>query len=220
MTDKTAKSGKPSEEVDSEKKLIDHPDHAKKQAKKTTKPNLTKKELETALKEAKAQTEKYKTQLAYLQAEHENYTKSMERREANLRLQANRDLILTLLPILDDLERAQLMVPQIKVNEPFIKGLTMLVENLKSVLDNAGVKLIECEGQVFDPLRHEAVVREESDSLAPNTVIKELRKGYLLKGALLRPSMVKIAVAPASSSKAEANKDEKKTSAKNVSSTE
>jgi molecular chaperone GrpE len=220
MTDKSAKSSKPSKEMDSEKKLAAGPDPAKKQAKKTTKPKLAKKEQKTALEEAKAQAEKYKSQLAYLQAEYENYAKSMERREANLRLQANRDVILSLLPILDDLERAQLMVPQIEVNEPFINGFTMLVENLKSALEHAGVKLIECEGQVFDPLRHEAVVREESDSIAPNTVIEELRKGYLLKGALLRPSMVKITVAPASSSKAEVNKDKTKTSAKNVSSTD
>jgi molecular chaperone GrpE len=165
---------------------------------KTDKPikKLTKKELEQALEEAQAQIEKQKTKLTYLQADHENLVKSMERHTANLRLQANRDLILTLLPILDDLERAQIMVPQIEVNTPFIEGFSMLVENLKTALEDAGVKPIECEGKTFDPLRHEAVVREESKDIPPNTIIEELRKGYLLKGTLLRPSMVKIVVAP------------------------
>ena len=167
--------------------------------KKTKKPDPqkkpTKRQLTKALKDAEAQVMKYKTQLAYVQADHENYVKSMERREANLQLQANRDLILSLLPVLDDLERAQFMVPQIEANKPFIDGLSMLVGNLKTALENAGVTVIECEGKPFDPLRHEAVVREESKTEPPNTVLEELRKGYLLKGMLLRPSMVKISVA-------------------------
>lgn len=164
--------------------------------KKAEKPKVTKKQLEKALDEAQAEVEKFKTQLAYVQADHENYVKTMEKHKTQLRLQANRDLILSLLPILDDLERSQIMVPQIEMNAPFIKGLSMLVDNLKATLQNAGVKPISCEGQAFDPLRHEAVVREETSEVPNNTVIEELRKGYLLKGALLRPSMVKIAITP------------------------
>ena len=164
--------------------------------KKAEKPKVTKKQLEKALDEAQAEVEKFKTRLAYVQADHENYVKSMEKHKTQLRLQANRDLILSLLPILDDLERAQIMVPQIEMNAPFIEGLSMLVDNLKTTLQNVGVKSITCEGQSFDPLRHEAVVREETSEVPPNTVIEELRKGYLLKGALLRPAMVKIAIAP------------------------
>lgn len=165
-------------------------------SKKAVKSKVTKKQLEKALVEAKTEVEKYKTRLAYVQAEHENYVKSMEKHRTKLQLQANRDLILALLPILDDLERAQIMVPQIEMNAPFIEGLNMLVDNLKNTLQNVGVKPITCEGQSFDPLRHEAVVREETSKVSPNTVIEELRKGYLLKGALLRPSMVKISIEP------------------------
>ncbi|MFX0168514.1 MAG: nucleotide exchange factor GrpE [Candidatus Hodarchaeota archaeon] len=152
--------------------------------------------LEQTISEAKNEVENYKVKLAYMQAEHQNYVKSMEKRETQLRLQANRDLILRLLPILDDLERAQIMIPHIEANEPFIRGLQMVVENLKSTFTDAGVTRIICKGQPFDPLRHEAVVREESTDNPPNTVLEELRKGYLLKGELLRPAMVKIAIAP------------------------
>jgi molecular chaperone GrpE len=167
-------------------------------SKKIAKPKVTKKQLEKALGEAKTEVEKYKTKLAYVQADHENYVKSMEKHQTQVRLQANRDLILALLPILDDLERAQIMVPQIEMNAPFIEGLSMLVDNLRTTLQNVGVKPITCENQSFDPLRHEAVVREETSEVPSNTVIEELRKGYLLKGVLLRPSMVKIAIAPKS----------------------
>jgi len=165
-------------------------------SKEAVKSKVTKKQLEKTLVEAKTEVEKYKTKLAYVQADHANYVKTMEKHQTQLRLQANRDLILALLPILDDLERAQIMVPQIEMNTPFIEGLSMLVDNLKNTLQNVGVKPITCEGQSFDPLRHEAVVREETSEVPPNTVIEELRKGYLLKGTLLRPSMVKIAIAP------------------------
>ncbi len=205
-------------EIAKDKKLADDPNPRKKTPTESKKPKkLTKKQLLQALEEAQTKVAKYKTQLAYVQAEHENYVKSMERREVNLRLQANRDLILTLLPILDDLERSQLMVPRIEANDPFIEGLSMLVDNLKSALAQAGVTPIECTGESFDPLRHEAVVREESTKVPPNTVVEELRKGYLLKGSLLRPSMVKIAIAPNTQPQAEQKIEEPQESANNVS---
>jgi molecular chaperone GrpE len=198
VTDTPEDANKPPEPQEGENKIVDDSASEKTTSKAPTKPKtLTKRQLQKALEEAKAQVQKHKTQLAYMQAEHENYVKMMERRDTNIRLQANRELLLALLPILDDLERAQLMVPQIEANNPFIEGLAMLETNLKSALTNAGVKKIECKGQPFDPLRHEAVVREETTIYPTNTVIEELRKGYLLKGVLLRPSMVKIAVAPA-----------------------
>jgi molecular chaperone GrpE len=174
------------------KKKSETPPKKEKSHEETEEPET----LEHALAEAKAEVEKYKTKLAYMQAEHENYVKAMKKLEGQLRLQANRDLILRMLPILDDLERAQLMVPHLEENEPFISGLQMVVDNLKGALTDAGVTPIICEGKSFDPLRHEAVVREESTEHAPNIVVAELRKGYLLKGELLRPAMVKITVAP------------------------
>lgn len=161
---------------------------------KVEKPKLSKKQLEKLLQTERDRVEKIQTKLAYLQAEYDNYVKSMSKREEQLRQQANHSLILNLLPVLDDLERAQLMVPRIEANEPYIEGLNMVVKNLKTAFKSAGVKHIECEGQPFDPLRHEAVVREETNQYPANTVIEELRKGYLLKGAMLRPAMVKIAI--------------------------
>ena len=164
--------------------------------------------LEEALAAAKAETEKFKSKLAYMQAEHENYVKAMKKHEGQLRLHANRDLILRLLPILDDLERAQIMIPHLEENEPFIAGLEIVVNNLKAAFTDAGVTPIVCEGKTFDPLRHEAIVREESSKHTPNTVMAELRKGYLLKGELLRPAIVKITVAPKSAPESTASTPE------------
>lgn len=211
MTQKPREQSEAAKSEGDASRLVDDKTSPQTKDTKKAKPSrITKKQLEKGLKKAQEQSEKYKTQLAYLQADHENYVKSMKRREETLRLQANRDLILSLLPVLDDLERAQIMVPQIESNKPFTDGLQMVVENLKTALMNAGVKPIISEGQSFDPLRHEAVVREESTKVPPNTVIEELRKGYLLKGVLLRPSMVKIAIAPTPNQEEGKNSQSKK----------
>jgi molecular chaperone GrpE len=154
-------------------------------------------ELEAALQAEQQRVQDLQSKMAYLQAEFQNSVKALERRQSQFIEQANRELVLHLLPVLDDLERASIMVPAIRENQPFTEGLAMVVEGFRAVLESAGVKRIQCEGQAFDPLRHEAVAREETTQYAPSTVIEELQKGYLLKGNLLRPSLVRIAVQPA-----------------------
>lgn len=160
-------------------------------------------ELEAALQAERQRVQDLQTKMAYLQAEFQNSMKALERRQNQFIEQANRELVLRLLPVLDDLERAGIMVPAIEENQPFTEGLAMVVEGFRAALEAAGVKLIECQGQAFDPLRHEAVAREETAQYAPNTVIEELQKGYLLKGSLLRPSLVRIAVQPAAAAEKE-----------------
>lgn len=154
-------------------------------------------ELEAALQAEQQHVQDLQSKMAYLQAEFQNSVKALERRQSQFIEQANRELILRLLPVLDDVERARIMVPAIKENQLFTEGLSMVLEGFRAALESAGVKRIECEGQAFDPLRHEAVAREETTQYAPNTVIEELQKGYLLRGSLLRPSLVRIAVKPA-----------------------
>jgi molecular chaperone GrpE len=177
-------------------KTASKPAHTVSAEKSSKIADMTKKELVEALEAAQKRVDDFKTQLAYLQAEYANSIKAFERREAQLVQQANRDLVLQLLPVLDDLERARVMVPLIEANEPFIEGLEMVIKSFKAALQAAGVKPIECQGQNFDPLRHEAISHEETTEHPPNMVIEELRRGYLLKGSLLRPSLVKIAKQP------------------------
>ncbi len=172
---------------------------------------ISREELETALIQAQEQAEDFKTRLAYLQAEHQNYQKAMEKREKQVIEQANRSLILQLLPVIDDLERAELLAPRIPENKPFIEGLQMVINGFKEALRSAGVQTIVAEGKEFDPLRHEIISREETTTYKPKTVIEELRKGYLLKGELLRPTMVKVAVAPPAKAKKSKTKKDKHT---------
>jgi molecular chaperone GrpE len=158
-------------------------------------------ELETALQGERQRVQDLQTKMAYLQAEFQNSMKALERKQSQFVEQANRDLVLRLLPVLDDLERASIMVPAVPENQPFIEGLAMVLQGFRAALESAGVKSIECKGQTFDPLRHEAVAREETTQYSPNTVMEELRKGYLLRGSLLRPSLVRVAVQPVAAPK-------------------
>jgi len=153
-------------------------------------------ELDAALQAERQRVQDLQTKMAYLQAEFQNSMKALERKQSQFVEQANRELVRRLLPVLDDLERASIMVPAVQENQPFVEGLMMVLQGFREALESAGVKPIQCQGQPFDPLRHEAVAREETTQHAPNTVIEELQKGYLLKGSLLRPSLVKIAVQP------------------------
>ncbi len=152
--------------------------------------------IEELLEAERKRVEELQTKLAYQQAEHANAVKAIERRRVQFIEQANRELLLQLLPVLDDLELSFLVVPMIEVNKSYIEGLKMVLEGFKATLMAAGVTTIKCEGQPFDPLRHEIISREETTEHPPNNIIEELRKGYLLKGKLLRTSLVKIAVPP------------------------
>lgn len=152
--------------------------------------------IEELLEVERKRVEELQTKLAYQQAEHVNAIKAMERRRAQIIEQANRGLLLQLLPVLDDLELSFLMVPITDMNQQLIEGLKMVIKGFKATLKAAGVTPIKCEGQPLDPLRHEIISREETTEHPPNMIIEELRKGYLLKGKLLRTSLVKIAVAP------------------------
>ncbi|MFX1475701.1 MAG: nucleotide exchange factor GrpE [Promethearchaeota archaeon] len=196
-TPEPSKQAAESEETTSEPKEVDASSEAAGTPKSDTEePKPQPPSIEELLEIERKRVEELETKLAYQKAEHVNALKAMERRRAEVIEQANRDLLLQLLPVLDDLELAFLMVPVTDVNQQLIEGLKMVIAGFKATLKAAGVTPIECEGKSFDPLRHEVISQEATTEHSPNKILEELRKGYLLKGKLLRTSLVKIAVAP------------------------
>jgi molecular chaperone GrpE len=73
----------------------------------------------------------------------------------------------------------------------------MTINQFRKALENFGVKPINAIGENFDPNLHQAMGQVESAKQAPNTVVSEFQKGYLLHDRLLRPSLVMVARAPA-----------------------
>ncbi len=121
-----------------------------------------------------------------------NYRKRSERDMSDLVRTANAGLILRLLPVLDDLDRATQTVPSDLRGQPWVDGIALITRKMLSELESEGLKPIEAMGKPFDPNVHDAVIHEETDKYPDGSVIGELQKGYTLNGRVLRPALVKV----------------------------
>jgi molecular chaperone GrpE len=129
-------------------------------------------------------------------AELENFKKRTIRdKEDSIRF-ANEYLIRDLLPMLDNLERAVAHAKGGGNGRPLVDGVEMVLKGFFEVLGKHGVTQISAAGQPFDPAKHEAMAQVETDAYAPNTVVEEHHKGYLLHERLLRPALVSVAKSP------------------------
>jgi molecular chaperone GrpE len=145
--------------------------------------------LQKALADEKEKAEKYLSNWQRSQADLENWIKRAEREKSEIIESANRMLILDLLPILDDFERALASPPVELDGENWTEGIRLIYNRFKAVLETYGLAEIKAEGEQFDPQFHEAVGQVEGEE---GTVVEELRKGYKFRGKLLRPSMVMV----------------------------
>lgn len=138
-------------------------------------------------------------------ADMENYRKRVQREKEDLSRFANENLLRELLPVLDNLERAIEHARSDQASSGILQGVEMTLSQLAKVLEKAGIKPVAAVGEPFDTARHEAIGQEESSEHAPQTVLRELQKGYLLNGRLLRPAMVLLAKAPPAAAPAQDN---------------
>jgi molecular chaperone GrpE len=127
-------------------------------------------------------------------AEFDNYRKRIERERREQADHAIAGLLLELLQIVDDFDRA-LTADAAGSTGSYRKGVELIHTKLHDLLTKHGVKAIDALGADFDPNLHQAVMHEPADGHRDNEVIGELRKGYTLNERLLRPSMVKVAKA-------------------------
>jgi molecular chaperone GrpE len=125
-------------------------------------------------------------------AEFDNYRKRIDRERREQAEGAASDLLVDILPVVDDLERA-LQIPASGDTEAYRKGVELIHRQLLEVLRRRGVKPMDVVGVPFDPRFHQAVSQESSKKHREGEIIEELRRGYLLGDRLLRPAMVKVA---------------------------
>lgn len=162
-------------------------------------------EIETLKSELKAERERandYLNQLRYLKADFDNYQRRTKREIAEIIEFANERLILRLLTQIDDLERAVGSADKAE-KTVLVNGLKLILTELKRTLTDEGLQEIPSQGEPFNPEIHEASAVIHSNEYPDQTVVEEMRKGYMLKGKVVRPSMVKV-------SKRSAEKIEKK----------
>lgn len=127
-------------------------------------------------------------------ADLENYRRRVQKEKEDLMKYGNECLLTEILPVLDNMERALDHASEESLSA-VIEGVNLTRSMLLSVLKKFGVEPIEAKGAAFDSAYHQAMCQVESDDVAPNSIIEEYQKGYLLNDRLLRPAMVSVAAA-------------------------
>lgn len=129
-----------------------------------------------------------------LMAEMQNIKRRNDEEISRLCKYDGEKLILKLLPIVDNFERAISLDDRDLSDEvsKFLSGFKMIYTNLVSILQELEVKEIECKGLEFDPNKMEAVLTESDKSLPSNVVLEVLQKGYTYKDKVIRVAMVKV----------------------------
>lgn len=164
-----------------------------------------KNEIEAARMEASNNWDLYLRERADL----ENARKRHQRDKEDALRFANDRLLKEMVPVLDNLERAVAHAEQGgDNNQGLLEGVNMTINQFRKVLEDFGVKPIKAVGASFDPNLHQAMGQIESAEQAPNTVVTEFQRGYLLHDRLLRPSLVMVAKAPTGEDAADSETEE------------
>ncbi len=151
----------------------------------------------------------YEDLLKRKQAEFENYRKRVQREFDDFKKYATSDLVLDILNVIDDFERAIDSARSSKDFNVLLEGILLVEKQLRNLLENKyGIEPIETVGREFDPMVHDAIMMEESGKYSEDTVVEDFQKGYKLHDRVLRPAKVKVAKAVSSSSESDEKTDE------------
>jgi molecular chaperone GrpE len=146
-------------------------------------------DLKKALLDEKARADSYLSGLQRSEADFRNYKKRVEQEKSDSIAWSSAELIRSVLPTVDDMERAFQMVDSSGQDSTWMDGFRIIQRKLQEILKAHGCTEIECIGTPFDPNLHEAVAYEEGDE---GMVISEHRKGYRMKDRVLRASQVSV----------------------------
>jgi molecular chaperone GrpE len=149
-------------------------------------------QLTKALKEEQDKVCDYLNRLKYLQADFDNYRKMMKKKMNEIAKFGSEQLIVKLLTILDELELAVNTGKKTEDKKSLINGVEIVLRNFKEILRQEGLTEIEALGKPLNPEQHEATETVQTTQYPNNTIIEEIRKGYILNGKVIRPSIVKI----------------------------
>ncbi len=150
-------------------------------------PAMDIEELKHVLGEEKEKSENYLANWQRTQADFANYKRRAEQEKVEIVGFANSTLILSLLSIMDDFERAFDSLPPQFAESNWIEGTKLIYNKLENILKEQGLTEIKAKGELFDAHLHEAVMSQEGKE---GMVIEEIQKGYKLKNRTIRPSKV------------------------------
>ncbi len=135
-----------------------------------------------------------------LAADFENYRKRQAKERREIVATANEALVLDILPVLDNLERAIAAGTGAKDGSPgnrgVMAGVELTLRMFQGVLGRNGVERMKVLGEKFDPHRHEAIAQSADSGAEPDTILEEAEAGYTLGGRVIRPAKVRVARPP------------------------
>lgn len=141
------------------------------------------------LEQEQEKVSSYEKKIQYLLADFENLKKRSEIDIQNRVNSITDGIVLKFLGIYDDFVRARDVLSKQATNT---EGLDSILKNMDTFLVELGIQPIDAVGEIFDPKLHEAISVKNNPTLDDNTIISELRKGYILKDRVIRPSLVEI----------------------------
>lgn len=149
-------------------------------------------EIRNKLKKCKKLRDEYLAGWQRERADFLNYKKENAQEVTNLIKYAHENLILEILPVLDNLERLEKSLPQNLRENEYFKGVLQIQKEFLEILKNQGAEPIRVLGERFNPIFHEVIEEVEKEDTKPQTVIEELQKGYTLDNKVIRPAKVKV----------------------------
>jgi molecular chaperone GrpE len=157
-------------------------------------------QVKAELEAARSEVEHWRDRFLRKAAEFENFRKRSDRERAESAVLIRSSVLVEILPVVDACERALRSFTEapgqpVKL-QTYRDGFELLFKQLSDTLNRLGVVPLEVRGEKFDPHKHEALGHLETFEHEDNTVIEELRRGYLFKDRLLRPAQVVVASRP------------------------
>ena len=147
------------------------------------------KKLEADLEEANHRADELNEKYMRMLAEYDNFRKRSAKEREGVYGDACADVLTAILPVLDNLERAEACGDA----EGLAKGLELTLKSFRETLEKLGVREIESVGQTFDPNLHNAVMHVEDDQYGESEIAEVLMKGYIKGDKVIRYAMVKVA---------------------------
>ncbi|MBI4566693.1 MAG: nucleotide exchange factor GrpE [Planctomycetes bacterium] len=148
------------------------------------------------LRAAAARAQEYLDLAKRTQADFINYQTRARREQEEFRRYAVESFAREFLPVLDAIDRTLHLDVKGEETRPILEGLRIIDRELLRVLAKAGIRPMNTEGRVFDPVYHEAVELVPSEQAPESSILEEVRRGYVIHDRVLRPAQVRIAQAP------------------------
>ena len=146
--------------------------------------------------ELESQVVSLKDQLLRKAAEFENYKRRTEQNTINFAKYASENIILELLPIIDDLSRSLKSGKEKLENDPFYKGVELILNKFNKVLESQGVKAMDSIGKEFNVEYHDVMMQIPRKDVKPHVIVEEIEKGYFLNDKVIRHAKVVVATSP------------------------